>query len=374
MPALPSTPPPEPRVAPPDGRLFPCESCGAGLHYHPGAEAIVCPYCAHRQEIPCQAGQVAERPFEAIAPKARVPREVLVGVECERRCGGCGAVNMMSASVAMDRCVYCGAVLDNPVEAAAPMHPPDGVLPFHIPEADARTRFRAWIKSLWFAPNDLVKLADMGRIDGAYLPHWTFDAMTWSFYTGARGDAYYVTVGSGKNRRQERRIRWTPKSGRVDHWFDDVLVSASPSLPQATQRVLAPWELGAVQPYRAEFLSGFRTERYRVEAETAFVTAREEMDTTIRSLVRRDIGGDEQRIDSLQTHHGNVTCKLLLLPVWIAAYQYRGKAFRVLVNARTGEVTGDRPWSIIKITLAVLGALILIAILSWFVATNSNNP
>jgi hypothetical protein len=40
--------------------------------------------------------------------------------------------------------------------------------------------------------------------------------------------------------------------------------------------------------------------------------------------------------------------------VWITAYRFRQTVYRVLVNARTGEVQGERPWSWIKITLFVL--------------------
>ncbi len=54
------------------------------------------------------------------------------------------------------------------------------------------------------------------------------------------------------------------------------------------------------------------------------------------------------------------TFKHILLPVWMAAYKYNGKSYRFLVNGQTGEVQGERPYSIWKITFAVLLALILI--------------
>ena len=49
--------------------------------------------------------------------------------------------------------------------------------------------------------------------------------------------------------------------------------------------------------------------------------------------------------------------KLMLLPVWIAAYLYAGKTYQVFVNARTGEVVGERPYSIAKIAPAVVAGL-----------------
>jgi hypothetical protein len=53
--------------------------------------------------------------------------------------------------------------------------------------------------------------------------------------------------------------------------------------------------------------------------------------------------------------------------VWIATYLYGGKPFQVLVNARTAEVVGERPWSAWKITFAVLAALVVIAAIVWAV-------
>jgi len=41
------------------------------------------------------------------------------------------------------------------------------------------------------------------------------------------------------------------------------------------------------------------------------------------------------------------------LPIWISAYRYKEKVYRFLVNARTGEVQGERPWSWAKIALLV---------------------
>jgi hypothetical protein len=46
----------------------------------------------------------------------------------------------------------------------------------------------------------------------------------------------------------------------------------------------------------------------------------------------------------------------------MAAYRYRGRSFRFVVNGRTGAVCGERPWSVAKIVLAVL-ALVLAGVL-----------
>jgi hypothetical protein len=84
------------------------------------------------------------------------------------------------------------------------------------------------------------------------------------------------------------------------------------------------------------------------------------MADVIRSDVRRDIGGDEQRISDIDTSWTDETFKHILLPVWMAAYKYNGKSYRFVVNGQTGEVQGERPWSIWKIAFAVILVLALV--------------
>ena len=55
--------------------------------------------------------------------------------------------------------------------------------------------------------------------------------------------------------------------------------------------------------------------------------------------------------------------KHILLPLWLAVYRYNNQTYRILVNARTGEVQGARPYSWIKITLAVIAGLIALTII-----------
>ena len=90
------------------------------------------------------------------------------------------------------------------------------------------------------------------------------------------------------------------------------------------------------------------------------------MERVIYNDVRQDIGGDEQRIDSIDSDYRAETFKHVLLPVWMAAYKYSGKSYRFLVNGQTGEVQGERPWSVWKIALAVIAALIVAGVVAYF--------
>jgi hypothetical protein len=58
-----------------------------------------------------------------------------------------------------------------------------------------------------------------------------------------------------------------------------------------------------------------------------------------------------------------VTFKHVLLPVWVAAYQYRGNTYQFVVNGHNGRVQGQRPWSVWKLAFALgLGAVVAAAL------------
>jgi hypothetical protein len=271
-------------------------------------------------------------------------------------------------------CPFCAAAIVAQPKSADLEIAPNGLLPFGLEKRAATGSIQSWLASRWFAPNALKSVARPDGIHGVYVPFWTYDAQTRSAYTGERGDYYYeteyVTVQNARGeavrqQQQVRRTRWSGVSGQVENAFDDVLVPASRAIDERRLRELAPWDLEAVAPYEPAYLAGFKAQRYQVELADGFETAQAIMNSSIQHAVRSDIGGDEQQVHSVNTRWNDVTFKHVLLPVWIGAYRFQGKVFQVTVNARTGEVQGERPYSTLKIALAVLAALILIAAFYW---------
>ncbi|MBF9061418.1 primosomal protein N' (replication factor Y) - superfamily II helicase [Rhodobacterales bacterium HKCCSP123] len=356
---------------PEDEHRFPCDQCGADMRFDPGGDRLICDHCGHTAALEPEGGPwggdaraLVEIDYEA-AIASRLPAQEMEETRVSQ-CPNCGAQVEFRPEIHAKECPFCAT----PVVTDTGTHrhiKPKGVIPFQLTERQAHDAMNGWLGRLWFAPNGLQDYAKKGRkMDGIYVPYWTYDADTATRYRGQRGDAYYVTVrGSDGKTRQERRIRWTATSGRVARWFDDILILASRSLPKAFTDRLAPWDLTALDGYRPEFLSGFRAEGYTVELDEGFEEARQVMEHQIRQDIRRDIGGDEQRIDHMQIRIDDVTFKHVLLPVWVAAYKYRGQSYRFVVNGQTGKVQGERPWSWIKIALAILATAIVIGALAY---------
>lgn len=356
---------------PQDEYRWPCEQCGAQLRFAPGQTRLVCDHCGHVQEIPAEAPRNRAKALQEL-DLAKVLRDDLSSGEMvdvrTTTCPNCGALVEITGATHATECPFCATpvVLDTGTTRHIK---PQALVPFALTEAEARKAMVAWMGGLWFAPGTLLEYARKGRaMNGVYVPFWTFDADTSSRYSGERGEYYYETrtvqvrVNGKMETRQEqvRRTRWYSTSGRVARDFDDVLIMASRSLPERLGDELTPWDLGALEPYNPEFLAGFQAEGYTVSLADGNAEARDRMSEVIRQDVRRDIGGDEQRIHSVDTDWSDETFKHILLPIWTAAYKYNGKSYRFLVNGQTGEVQGERPWSVWKIASLV----ILIAVLA----------
>ncbi len=346
------------------GRIFPCEECGADIEFHIGSQALKCPYCGHEKKIDLDpAAEVREQDFESIVARAEQQHEADRHDEegqCEVRCESCGGTVVFIGTLTSSACPYCGTPIQREnIHSATHRIPVDAVLPFLVDHERARQNLAEWVRSRWFAPNQFRQQGVAGNFNGVYLPYWTFDTLTFNSYSGERGDAYYVTVGSGKERRQERRVRWSPSAGRFQRFFDDVTIPASRGLDMNRLVALEPWPFGKMISFTQQVLAGFLARTYDVPLRDGFKSAKERVDSEIASDVRQRIGGDEQRVWSIQSRYDAVTFKHLLLPVWLMTYRFHDKPYRVYINAATGEVQGDRPYSWIKITLAVLAALIV---------------
>ncbi len=371
----PPPPFPEAQAAPVEEHRFPCENCGADYRYAPDKGALHCDHCGHEEPIahsgPWEGG-IRELDFQQ-AVRDQLPAQEME-ITRVSNCPNCGASVEVASDEQAKECPFCATPFVT--DTGEDRHiKPKAVMPFVLTEDAARGAMTDWLGGLWFAPNGLAEYARKGRkMQGIYVPYWTFDADTKSSYRGQRGTIYYENRTVMRNGKSEtvrvQKIRWRPVSGRVARFFDDVLVLASRSLPKKYTDALQPWDMTALEPYRPEFLAGFRAEAYTVELDDGFVEARQIMDRQIERDIKFDIGGDRQRISSVDTTVRDVTFKHVLLPVWLAAYKYRGQTYRFVVNGQTGRVQGERPWSAWKIAFAVVLGLIVAAAVGYFYAMN----
>ena len=352
-----------------------CEGCGADLTFVPGTKGLTCRHCSHRMDF--SVPESTDHAHNELDLETYINNFPDNSQQVERlvvSCKGCGAETELQTNQQSCSCPFCDTSLVVQQAHLKNFVKPKGILPFGIKKEAAREHFKTWLNKLWFAPGDLKKqFTQHDKFIGLYLPFWTYDCETSSDYVGQRGDYYDETIteqnSSGQTvTRTVRRTSWSPAQGRVACTFDDILVPASTSLPNDKLNELEPWGLPNLVDYKDEYLAGYITETYQIDLKTGYETAKVIMEASIRRAVNRDIGGDEQTILSLDTQYTSATFKHILLPVWVSAYRYRNKVYQIIVNARTGGVQGERPWSWIKITFASLLGASLLATFMYFIA------
>ncbi|NRA38553.1 MAG: hypothetical protein HRU15_10460 [Planctomycetes bacterium] len=339
-------------------RNYPCHQCGAHLKWTPGVQALACPYCGHQEEQPQDEVSIREYAFNDYL--SQEDKQSGLGVESRTlKCGSCAAEVELAAHESASVCPFCGS---SAIDAAAHEDRilPEGIIPFAKNSDQARDAFRAWLKKLWFAPNDIKKVVRADSFQGVYRPFWTFDSHTRSHYQGYRGDYYYVTrtrTRDGKTETyQERRTRWSFRSGTYQEFIDDHLTVGF----RASKIEADEYRLHALQSYDSSMIAGFLCERYTIDPKGAWPVARKEIESSLYNTCSNLIGGDTQRSVVVNTAHTGITFKSVLLPAWHSAYKYKQKIFQIVVNGQNGRVTAQRPYSILKITLFTLMIIAII--------------
>ena len=338
-----------------------CPACGGEAQWNPAKKALICAYCGTESPYELKAsGKVVEH--DLVAALKAIPQSARGWQDDRRpvRCQHCQAISVFSGAQQGKACDFCGSTALVPFEETGDIIRPETLLPFAVNEPGARERVRTWYGSRFWAPNNLNQKALTDTLHGVYLPYWTFDAQVDAQYTAEAGTYY-----QGKDNKRE--VRWQSVSGQVDHFFDDTLVCGSKGVQPHLMRAVEPFPTTTDQlkPYDPGYLSGWTVERYQLDLVAAAEQGRQRMLAGIRDLAAQDIRADTQRNLQVQAQFSGQTFKHVLLPIWLVGYRYGARDFQVVINGATGQVAGDYPKSWVKITFAVLAALLVLWVIVW---------
>ena len=342
-----------------------CPACGAEANWNPSKQALVCPYCGTVAPGELARDGTTIEEHDLVAALRAVPDEKR-GWGNDRvtvQCRSCQAITLFESTRVAQRCDFCGSPAIIPYEKTRNAIVPESLLPFRIDEPTVRESMRRWYRSRWFAPNRLRKAALTDTVRGIYVPYWTFDARVDARWTAEAGHYYYETVRRGGRTERVRKIRWEPAAGALTKTFDDELVPATQGVHPKLLAGVAPFPTLDLTPYDPGYVSGWLVEQYQIDLVAAAAHARSVMDGKVRAACGDDVPGDTHRNLHVDATYSNQTFKHVLLPVWLLSYTYGRRSFQVVVNGVTGAIAGERPWSWIKIALAILAGLIALIVL-----------
>jgi len=348
----------------------PCSNCGSEMVYDPKSQGLLCHHCGHTADLPKASNRIIERSMSEAFSLSNQPTGFAVETKLFH-CNNCGAETAVDPDVVHFECPFCNSKNVNESAFDQKMIRPAGVLPFKITKESAMDAFTSWIGKGFFRPSKLAKAARAEGIHGVYLPFWTYDAHTASNWRAEAGHHYYETEsytdGDGNPQtRQVQKTRWVSASGYYEQDFDDVLIIASHGLKQKDVDKITPFEFDELVNYDSRFILGLESEVYQKDVHEGYKDADKVMDAEIRSQIVRRIPGDTHRNLRVNTRKDNITFKHILLPIWVSAYQFKGKTFRFMVNGQTGKISGKKPTSWGKVIAAIAIGAGLIGGLIWF--------
>jgi len=345
---------------------FTCSSCGAPQRFSPTESSLICDFCHTKKAIEIDHTPIKEYNFQEALRTLNT--EENKEIQKEVLCKKCGGHFQFTPYTFSSLCPFCQtpATIERIQEIQ-----PQSLIPFQISQQEALSIFKEWVGSRWFAPDAFKKYLDTEeKLLGYYLPYWTYDSQTNTSYQGLRGDIYYVTVRkrirdtNGNLREvnvQEARINWTPVSGEVTLSFDDITVGASKTITRAILESLEPWDTNQLLPFNEKYLAGFEAQEYTIGLDNGFEYAKVKMASSIQRAIKGQIGGDQQKITTSHTHYSQVSYKNTLFPIWTATFEWKEKSYLYAINAQTGKIVGERPYSYVKIGFAIITIASIIA-------------
>lgn len=334
-----------------------CDNCGADMFYDPASNALKCPYCDATRAVEKRVCYRRDYLSE------RADGEVSLDGDTYK-CPNCGGDIPLESFDTAVKCPYCGATNVIKTEDLKGLKP-DSILPFLISQKGASDSGKKWIKKRFFAPIKLKKSFAVDNFKGVYIPSYAFTTDTDSRYDGRLGERKTRMVGSGKDRHMETYIDWYNVSGTTSKHFEDVAVEASTQLTQKELNKILPYDTENIEAYNKDYIAGFNAERYDTSLQDGFGIAQGQMDDAIRKQIVSSYGADVVDYLHVDTDYNDTKFRYMLLPLWVCAYKYRKKAYRFIINGRTGKSTGKSPVSPVKVIILVLLALGLVVLAAW---------
>ena len=337
------------------------------MEFNVMSQSLKCPNCGDEVKIENNPEDIIEHNFDIhMMKKIKLEEKTSTSMECE----GCGAMVEVDATSTATTCPYCGShyvLLKKQIDLIIP----DGVIPFKIDKNDVDNIFRQWIKKRWLAPNVLKTLYQKDKIQGIYMPYWTFDANTSTSYTAMGGIDHKVEYEDSEGQKHERiETNWYPINGHINHYFDDILIRASNKLSEGLLEWIEPYNTKDILSYSPDYMSGYCSEIYTIDIEDAHNNAINKMKNDIYFMAQRDIlkRYDRVRSISFKTYFSDETYKHIFIPVYSTAYIYKDKQYNVLINGETGKIKGEYPKSPVKIAVIII--LILCILLAIYILSS----
>lgn len=274
------------------------------------------------------------------------------------QCNSCGGEIIGSPDMVSARCPWC----NNNFVATGQLtstRVPDRMIPFAMTKEQALEAFKDQMKGLKLLPK-AFKNVSVDDIQGVYVPYWLYDATV-------AGEGKYScerthTWSDSDYDYTEHEVFDVYRSGNVA--FLDVPVSGTTKVTGELTESIEPFDYTKSVAFSPAYLTGFMTNKYDVDAQTANPRALERMKESTEQVLRDSINGYDTISTvstSIQPAFGEL--EYVFLPIWLMNVGFEGKNYNYAMNGQTGKFVGTFPVSNGKYWGGLIGIAIPLTII-----------
>ena len=337
---------------------FVCPNCNSHTAYKAEDGGVTCSYCGYH-EAPER--EVVGKQAEEFEFTVSAVHQASHGWGLERQeltCRNCNARTVVPPDKLTHTCPFCNNNQVIQAKAKQEILRPRFLIPLTVTDEKAHEQVRQWLGTSWMTPGSLQKLASVTEYTPIFIPFWTFDARntaSWKAQVGhTRTETYYV---NGKRRTRTKTV-WKWESGRVNHFYDDFLISGTEHISAVLVSNSQNFNTEALVPYDPSYLAGISAQAYEINLDQAWQHGRRAMRSQTKQMCRAQASTNKIRNFSMSLDFSEESWRYVLMPYYIATYNYENKPYQLVVNGQTGKVAGQRPVDWTKVWLAI-GAMML---------------
>ncbi len=143
-----------------------------------------------------------------------------------------------------------------------------------------------------------------------------------------------------------------------------MVVTASRGVSNQALEAIEPFDLRTLRRFTPELITGWLAEEPSLTQEDCLRLAHGETNGKVGAMLKAFMPGDSHQNLQFDTRLSREVIDLVLFPIWSFAVRYdASKApIQILVNGQTGRVGGSVPVSVTKVSFAVVGVILLIAL------------
>lgn len=309
-----------------------CPNCGARIHFNPKLGKFKCDYC---DSVLTEEELNKGKKREEVSTTDKEENINFISYNCP----DCGAEIIADEQTAATFCIYCGnvAILKNKLSGT---FKPDKLIPFKKEKQDAINAFKQISKGRPLTPKTFNDEKNIEKIRGLYVPFWLYEIKT----SG-------TICAEGINRRS-----WTSGDRRytkTDYYsltrggectYERIPADASTRFNDEIMNTIEPYDYNDLIDYKHVYLAGFLAEKYDIEKEKMYETAKQRALNSVEELFLSDMGHyDTKTVKSNDLKSELVKTEYALLPVWMVNVKFNGKFYLFAMNGQTGEFIGDIP-------------------------------